>query len=370
MKKFKQPTEKEWKRLYEIAVKVKELAPWEWMYEDQIFGVQNPDTEEIGFVSIMGIAGEHFGLSVYLGAEGLFGFNELHYEGLEEEDDDDDEDMFDESDDYLAKAMKLFSIPQIQVSFENRGMLEKDDHAIIKKLGLKFRGSYNYPLFRSIVSGFLPYYITSEEARFLSCVLEQVLEVAPRVKENEKLLEDTDMDVIYESYLIRAPKNENGKILWHEEHRVILPPPDEDISVMIPTEIMEEIKHFPQNKNLVIEMDLFHSPTPIAEKGKRPFIPKMLMLADGQKGIILGFELLKTQETELENFTQLVDNIFESLKKLGVRPNEIHVSSDNLFDLFRTFTQQLNIKLKQVDELEAVEAAKEGMFGFLGGLMD
>ena len=65
MKIFKQPTEKEWKRLYEFAVKVKELAPWEWMYEDQIFGVQNPEAEEIGFVSIMGIAGEHFGISFY-----------------------------------------------------------------------------------------------------------------------------------------------------------------------------------------------------------------------------------------------------------------------------------------------------------------
>ncbi len=366
MKKFKQPTEKEWKRLYEFAVKVKELAPWEWMYEDQIFGVQNPDTEEIGFVSIMGNAGEHFGISLYLGAEGLFGFNELHYEALEN----DEEDILDESDDYQAKALKLFNIPQLQVSFENREMLEKDDHAVIKKLGLKFRGSHNYPLFRSIVPGFLPYYITSEEARFLSYLLEQILEVAPRVKENEELLEDTDIDENYESYLIRVPKNENGKIIWHEEHRVILPPPDEDISVMIPAEAMEEIKHFPQNKNLVIEMDLFHYPKPIAEKGKRPFIPKVLMFADGQKGIILGFELLKQEETELENFTQLVDNIFESLKKLGVRPHEIQVSSDYLFDLFRNFTQQLNIKLKQVDELEAVEAAKEGMFGFLGGLME
>ncbi len=200
----------EWKRLYEVAVKVKELAPWEWMYEDQIFGVQNPEAEEIGFVSIMGIAGEHFGLSVYLGAEGLFGFNELHYKGLEDEGD-----MF-EPDDYLAKAMKLFSIPQLQVSFENRATLEKDDHAIIKKLGFKFRGSHNYPLFRSIVPGFLPYFITSEEAVFLSCLLEQILEVAPRVKGNEKLLEDTGIDPIYESYLIRMPKNENGKIICHE----------------------------------------------------------------------------------------------------------------------------------------------------------
>lgn len=362
MKKFKQPIEKEWKRLYELVVRVKELAPWEWMYEDQIFGVQNPETEEIGFVSVMGIGGEHFGISVYLGAEGLFGFDELHYEALEEMDNADE--------DYEESALKLFDIPQLQASFENRERLEKDDHAVIKKLGLKFRGSHNYPLFRSIVPGFLPYYITSDESRFLAFVFEQILEVTPRVQEDEELLEDTDIDEKYQSYLVRLPKNESGKIVWHEEHLVISPPPDKDISVTIPTEVMEEIRHFPQNKNLVIEIDLFHSPSPVAEKGKRPFIPKMLMLADGQKGLILGFQLLSSQETELENFTQLVANIFESLKKLEVRPHEIQVSSDYLFEIFKSFTQQLNIKLKQVDELEAVEAAKDGMFGFLEDLME
>ncbi len=361
MTKFKQPTEKEWKRLYELAVKLKALAPWEWMYEDQIFGVQNPETEEIGFVSVMGIGGEHFGISVYLGAEGLFGFDELHYEALEE--------MNNADEDYQETALKLFDIPQLQVSFENRELLEKDDHAVIKKLGLKFRGSYNYPLFRSIVPGFLPYYITSDEARFLSYVLEQVLEVTPRMQENEELLEDTDLDEKYQSYLVRLPKNEDGKIVWREEHLVIEPPPDKDISVMIPQAVMEEIRSFPQNKNLVIEIDLFHSPSPVAEKGKRPFIPKMLMLADGQKGIILGVQILSSQETELENFTQLVANIFESLKKLGVRPHEIQVSSDYLFEIFKSFTQQLNIGLKQVDELEIIEEAKEEMFGIFGGLM-
>lgn len=351
MAKIKQPTEKEWKRLYELAVKIKEIEPWEWMEEIDIFGVQHPETEEIGFVSIMGMAGEHFGISVYLGAEGLFGFEDFQFE-LED------------------NPMALFDVPQLQASFENRAQLEKDDHAVIKKLGLKFRGSYNYPLFRSIVPGFLPYYITSDEARFLGYVLEQILDVAPRIKADESILDDTDIDDEFATYLVRVPKKQNGKTVWQDEHLVIKPPPDKDISVIIPADVMQEIRGFPQNKNLTIEIDLVHSPTPVWEKGERPFIPKMLMLADRSKGIILGFQLLTPQETELENFQQLVANIFESLRKLGVRPHEIRVSSEYLFELFKNFTQQLNIRLRQVDELEAVEAAKEGMFGFFGGLME
>lgn len=361
MTKFKQPTEKEWKRLYELAVKVKALAPWEWMYEDNIFGVQNPETQEIGFVSVMGIGGEHLGISVYLGAEGLFGFDGLHHEALEEMENDDEN--------YEDMAMKMFEIPQLQASFENRQQLEKADHDVLKKLGLKFRGSQNYPLFRSIVPGFLPYYITSDEARFLIYVLEQLLEVAPRLVEDDSILEDTDIDDEFASYLVRIPSKESGKIVWNEEHLVIRPPSETEISVPLPDKIMSQVKNLPQNKNLVVQIDLFYSPMPVGGKRKRPFIPKMLMVADSKSGVILGFQVMQPQESEQENFSQLIENIFDLLTKLNVRPIEIQVSSEELFELFKGFIQLFNIRLKQIDELEAIEAAKEGMFEIFGKMI-
>jgi len=74
------PTAEEWKKLYAAAAKVKEMAPWEWMMEDEVFGVQNPETDEIGFVSVMGAGGKHFAISVYPGAEALYDFLTLHNE--------------------------------------------------------------------------------------------------------------------------------------------------------------------------------------------------------------------------------------------------------------------------------------------------
>ena len=348
MEKLKQPTEKQWRRLYELAVKLKELQPWEWMEESDIFGVQHPETGEIGFVSTMGAAGEHYAIGVYLGAEGLFGYFDL---GGEMEID----------------PMALFDVPQLQISFENREELEKQDHALIKKLGLKFRGSHSYPMFRSIKPGFLPYQISSAEAQVLIHVIEQTLNVAPRFQGDELLLADLGSNDDEPNFLVRVPTNQGGNIVWKDENLTIEPPPDSDISITIPQEVTQLLKNLPQNKNLVIEIDLFYSPTPVAESGRRPFIPKMLMLADAKSGLILGFKLIEPQETELENFSEHMENIFESLEKLNVRPNEIWVSSEYLFKILRSFTQQLNVKLKQVDELKAIEEAKEGMFGFFGG---
>ena len=68
------PDTREWRRLYEATVRVKEISPWEWMTEADVFGVQNPETGELGFVSVMGMLGEHYAVSLYLGSEGIHGF--------------------------------------------------------------------------------------------------------------------------------------------------------------------------------------------------------------------------------------------------------------------------------------------------------
>jgi hypothetical protein len=342
------PTTDEWKRLYELAAELKKLAPWQWMDETEIFGVENPDTREIGFVSTMGMAGEHLSIGVYLSAEGLYGFWDFQIEGIE------------------AEPFALFEIPQLQVSFENRENLEKQDRDSMKKLDLKFRGAKNYPLFRSIKSGFMPWFITSDEARFLIYAIEQTLEVAPRVRENADILDD-DSDTENEVCLVRAAEKKDGKLVWRDEMREIPPPAEKEFIVKIPQALIDELKAFPQAENFILEIDLFYSPTPVGEKGKRPYIPKMLLLADGRSGMIAGFKMIQPQEDELENYAELGRNIFESLQKLNARPQEIRVASDDLFDLLKGLNQQLNIKLRQTDDLRAIEAAKEGLFGFFGG---
>jgi hypothetical protein len=68
------PSHDEAKTLCELALRVKELAPWQWMEETDIFGIEDPDTGELGFISVMGYLGEYESVAVYRGAEGLYGF--------------------------------------------------------------------------------------------------------------------------------------------------------------------------------------------------------------------------------------------------------------------------------------------------------
>ena len=317
--KLNAPSLDEWKRLYELALKLKELAPWKWMDESEIFGVENPETGEIGFVSVMEMMGEHLAVGVYLGAEGLCGFWDFQ-NGKHE-----------------TEPLALFDIPQIQVSFENRDALKKEDRELIKTLGLKFRGAQNYPMFRRTEPGFMPWFITSEDARFLTYVMEQTLEVTPRIKENPRILRAKN-DKKNETYLVRAAEKQNGLLVWRDEMKHISPPAPESVSFDIPPEIVNRLKAFPQNKNLTFEIGLFHSPMPVVDENKRLFFPKMLMISETNSGFVLGFEVMKPQKELSETRAEILNTIVKIWSNHKVLPKEIRVGSELLFNLLKNFT--------------------------------
>ncbi len=72
------PDHEQWKQLYGLAFKFKQIAPWEWMTDDLIFGVQNPKTGKIGYCCVIGNLGEVFGLIVYKGTKGLTCYSKLY----------------------------------------------------------------------------------------------------------------------------------------------------------------------------------------------------------------------------------------------------------------------------------------------------
>src|SRR5262245_26255650 len=167
------------------------------MLEDDIFGVRNPERDEIGFVSVMGAAGEHFGIALYQGASALYDFLALREETRDGRPDG-------------VVAERLLEIPQLQASFEDRGRLQKEDRDVIKKLDLKFRGAHNWPMFRNYAPGMFPWFLTSSEARFLTIALEQLLDVALRFRDDEDILSGGE----YDDFLVRVPRVENARLGW------------------------------------------------------------------------------------------------------------------------------------------------------------
>jgi hypothetical protein len=332
------PTLDEWRKLYEAIIRTKETAPWEWMTETDIFGVQDPETDEIGFVSVMGMLGEHLALAVYRGAEGLYSF----WAFAEIADD--------------PPPDAILDMPHLQASFEDRGVLTNKDRDLIKQLGLRFRGRQAWPMFRSYRPGYLPWYLEPQEVRFLTHALEQAVEVALRFKGDPAILEPIDD----ESYLVRVPLQVECELVWEDKLMRVPPPEPEEISVAMDLEALEYVKELPQGEH-TLEADLLLVPVQIREKGARPYMPHMLLVVESESGFILSSQLLEPKSGLAEMWGSVPMQIIHQLANLGTRPREIRVRSFQLFALVQLLAQELGFGVKHSPRLPSLDRAERSL---------
>ncbi|MCM8774381.1 MAG: hypothetical protein NC820_06585 [Candidatus Omnitrophica bacterium] len=333
------PTLQEWKVLYEEALHFKQIAPWNWMWDTDIFGVQNPSDGEISYCCILGRNGEFFGLAVYLGTEGL----ECYLKTSEGRIDAEGNDIL-----HLKRCLL--------VSFGDRSYLQKPDLEIIRNLGLKFRGRFSWPLFRSYRPGYFPWYLTKAEVVFLTLCLEQTREVALRFKEDCRLLESPDG----KSYLIRI-RDENLKWQdsWYE------PKPLTKIVMMAKTIDLARINNIVRSsKRLrqVWEVDFFYAPAYIAEKGKRPYFPIVFLFVDNYSFFILNTYISSPEKYRIEFHEQLLKT-FENTK---IIPEEIWVRKEELRVYLEPIAEKLGFKVQIVKKLKAIDEARKGMIEYFG----
>jgi hypothetical protein len=333
------PTLDEWRRLYDLAVQVKALAPWRWMTESDLFGVQNPETKELGFVGVMGMIEEHYAVSVYRGAEGLYRFWAVEQAAP------------------FIDPLELFQIPQLQASFEDRDFLETEDRAVIKQLGLKFRGRNAWPLFRDYRPGFAPWFIDSAGAQFLIYAMEQLLEVAPRAQKNPNWLDQGDI----ERYVVRVRHKQKG---WVDQVKRIRPPKADPIDVMMDFDLLEAAKNLPRSQQPV-ETDCFLIPAQIGEKGTRPYYPYLLLLVNAQDGLIVNLELLEPHPSVEAMWGTVPLTLLQRLAGTGFIPQEIRVRSPLLAALLQGVAQTLKIRVQPAPVLPALDEARSGLEGFL-----
>jgi len=333
-----QPTTDEWRDLYDAAIRVKEIAPWGWMTETEVFGVQNPETDEIGFVSVMGFLGEHPAVAVYLGAEGLYSF--WHFEQVAD----------------TAPPEALLELSQLQASFVDRSDLSQRDRDVIKELGLKFRGRQAWPMFRSYRRGFFPWYLEAAECRFLARVLEQVVEVTPRIIDKPDLLDTSDD----ESYLVRTPLRENGTVAWRDRVLTIPPPESEPIPVTMDVELLEYVKLVPRSDRTV-EVDLLVIPIPVREGKARPYVPRVLLAVDSESERVVACEILAPRAGLEQMWGSVPDALMRHLARVGMVPGRVRVRSDLLVEMLSPIAQELGFALVQTDTLPHLDLAVESL---------
>ena len=333
------PSTEEWRNLYAEAMELKKIECWNWMEDSDLFGVRNPENGEIGYCCVLGAQGDVFGLTVYLGEEGLNGYLKIQSGEIQPED------------------MDVIYIQNCLVaSFDDRKFLEKEDLKVIRALRMKFRGPKAWPLFRRYQPGYQPWFLNREEALFLTVALQQTRGVALRFKEDRNLLTPP----FHDHHLIRVPQREGTHLRWSDEW--LGPSPSKDRLLEIPPvdELrLQRIKKRASKRPEIWESDLFYAPF-VVHEGEKPFFPCIFLWVDHQSGLVLRHHLAKQEKCKEEYQNEFLTFI----EKTKVYPKELIVKREEGLKLLEPIARKLEIKLTLANRLMALEEAREDMEHF------
>jgi hypothetical protein len=324
-----------WRHLYKLAVAVRKLAPWRWMGESAVFGVEDPATGSVYFVSVMGSEGMHFAVSAYAGIEALYRI------------------MTVDEDEIYEYPERLLEIPQLQLSFEDREHLADHAYKTIRSLELRYRGKNAWPQFQSFRPGYAPWRLESDEMRVMSIVLEQLLEVAPRLRSNPGLLEYDDAD----TFLVRVRPGTMEKN-WKDERKHFTSAPEEKPVAQLSELSAARLRRL-EPRPVFLEVDFFMTPAIVGSKGSRMLNGYALMAVEDGQGMIVGLEMLLAEPSLQSMWGQIPEALAKHITNAGFLPEGIVVRSTLLADLLAPSVKSLNCQLHLSETLPNLDPAKE-----------
>jgi hypothetical protein len=333
-------SDQEAQELLELAIRVKQLAPWQWMEETDLVGIESPETGEIGFISVMGSVGEYEAVALYLDAEGFYGF-------------------LDFVEDETATADRLLETPHLQAAFSERKYLEKWDRDLIRQLGMKVARSQASPIFRSYRPGYLPWFVTLPEARFLIHALSQIIGIATRLRDGVQPFNPTGR-IDQGGYLMRVSRKAESGLIWEDQVWQIPRPKAEPVRALVDSVVFEQLKRIPQSQHQ-LEADFLLAPGRIGAPGERPLAPYMLMVADSESRFILGCDVMAAGTSLAATRASLPNCFAKILLQNRISPRRVVVRSEWLRNLLKTLTQSLNIELIQSGDLPSIDEAASSM---------
>ena len=336
-----EPSIHQWRQLYASAEAFGKLEAWEWMWDSDMFGVENPEDGEIGYCCVLGRNKECFSLNIYLGTEGLGTCLEVQKVGMA-----------------AIHQDVVYRQKCLMASFEDRDMVPGPDLKRIKNLGMKFRGRHQWPVLRSHRPGYFPWDVTAQEAEFMTICLDQAGQIAKRFKADPEMLFPKKEG----HYFVRVPKRNNGKLEWRDDWRK--PLPFKKILVVKGSvdknRINQIMKKASFQKKMIWEIDYFHAPMPVRDGEERPYFPIAILMVDKESLFVLNCHLTNMKKYHLE----LAQQLLRAFENSGVVPGKIYVRRQEILPCFAPVADELGVEMIVTDQLDAVDEAREGMKEF------
>lgn len=329
-------------RLYGAAHAFREIECWKWMWDSDLFGVQNPADGEVSYCCVMGRNGEHFAIAAYSGTEGLRGY----FRFLSEET------APDQYENYFSQTC-------LSVTFEDKEMLDAEDRQALRRAGYQANGPHAWPEIRSHSPGLEPWYVNADEAAFLIHILEQATQVALRLKENPDALESPGG----EEFLVRIPEQGPAGLTWRDEwvQPIITDEPVDSTEPLDEVRVARIKKTIPRSPN-VWEIGCFYAPGRVVGEGPRPYLPRMTMCVDHDSTLVLCLH----SSIPSHHRKEFPEHIMGSIEKTGIIPHTILAGKQETFRMLAPVASALGIEAELSDDIPGFTQAVTSMFEYFG----
>ncbi len=324
----KEATLKDWNALYEIAIKIKKLKPWEHLWDLDTITILLPDKEPI-MCSIMGRAGEFYGIGAYIGLDAIRDFFT----------------MLDKNNFPQEQMVRYQDDNVILCNFGNRDDLTSKELKLVKELDFKFRGKNNWIYFHSYKKGYVPYILDEGEVLM-------AIEIFGNLYMSLRTYIEEGLEVDFEGGNTLMRMYDSEEELWFNFQAPIEIPSPQHMEITLEDEILlNKISKLKINKS-IWELDISYLDMTIRDKSyDRPGSGRVAVLADGNSGIIISQSMLSPTDDEIQI---ILGMIIQAIIDYG-RPQKIRVRDEYIYYLLNNLCNSTNIKLEIKERLNAID---------------
>lgn len=327
-----------WGPLYDAALEFRDLMPWSFLYDDQLFGVKDPATGHTGYCCVLGTLGEVLALCVYRGSDGLDLYQRIQ------------SDKIGPGDDEIIAGQNA-----ILAEFADRRDQEKEDLSVLKSLHLSIRGRKQYPRFRSYLPGYSQWFLNEEEVRFLTLALKAACQFVKDYKEHQSILRH-DKKKHYLTYM--PQRREDGDFSWTREW--IKPDPVlKPAAAGVPCDEirLQKIKQMNLTPDTSWEADGFLMPGIIQDQD-RPYFARILAVAQHDSGFMLSTNLTPYAA---DPYPPLTETIVSAIETHNLLPAEIMLAGKHAYEAVKPIAKSIGFKITLSKNLKSIKRFKTGL---------
>lgn len=319
-----QATLEQWEELYDLAIEITKLKPWNAYWDMDLIAVETKKNEEPNFVSIMGKGGTCTGISVYRGMEGYSDFCQIS------------------NDDYNVPATFVMSDQNcITCYWGNRDEVDDDMYSIIKQLGLRFRGNGNWIYFKTFEKKSFPSLPNYGEVKMLIETYKGLIETLKHEEYQESIFDKGD--------IIYTQKDEDNHWFSYTVPRPMEPERYNTILIN-DTNLIDHFKNM-DDSDLELAIDMDYMMVPTNDKGfERPINPLAYIVFDLRNDQILHFDLIHPDQ---EDYEVIMNNFLGVIEHFG-KPKHVYARNPYILNWLDFICEKLDIPLVE-DDLEEID---------------